>query len=322
MGGGVVNLVVTVLMSVYNERPEFLEQAVNSIIAQTFQDWEFLVLDDGSEVPATIGVLQSFPSRDNRIRVLTQPHRGLTKTLNVGLSLARGELVCRQDSDDWSEQDRLERQVDFMRSHPDVAVVGSAIITHQENGKFLWPVLLPRTAQEVRAYYPNNPFCHGATCFRRSAARTLGGYSEILPCAQDYDLFWRMCDTYAGANLAEALYHLRYTSGSVSTLKAEEQNATARVICAVAIARRAGLAEDYVRARAELEAQGLPGNSELLGRLKTQDRGLLAGHHRSALRGFAAIVLQHPGSRMAWLKLIRCLLYISLPGARRRFFIR
>jgi glycosyltransferase involved in cell wall biosynthesis len=293
---------------------------VSSIISQTYQDWEFLIIDDGSEKEETIQALHAQQHKDTRIRLVTRPHQGLTKTLNFGLRLSRGEFICRQDSDDWSEATRIEKQTKFMHENPGIAVVGSWVVYHQENGNPLWMVKLPRTAPEISSYLPNNPFCHGATCFRRAAAVALGGYREDLPSAQDYDFFWRMFDRYSGSNLPVALYHFRFTRGSVSTRKAKEQKIAARVIREFAAARRVGQPANYHMAHTKVENELGGVEGELLGKLKTYDRWLLAGYKIEAVLGFARIVLRHPACWITWMKFLRSIVYTGVPLVRRNLF--
>ena len=163
---------MSVLMAVCNDAPRFLEEAITSVLNQSFEDFEFLILDDGSTQPATIDCLNQFASRDTRICFHREPHRGLTGTLNVGLSRCRAELICRHDADDWSSPDRFLSQVEFMSNNSRVAVVGSAVELCQEDGTSLWSQTLPCQPREILEAFPmGNPFCHGAVCFRSNAAR-------------------------------------------------------------------------------------------------------------------------------------------------------
>ncbi len=124
---------VSVLMSVYNGE-RFLRDSVESILGQTFTDFEFLILDDGS-TDSTCEILEEYANKDARI-VLVRNDRnlGLTRSLNKGLRLVRGEYLARQDADDISLPKRLEMQVKFLDAHPEVGVVGSALEIIDENG--------------------------------------------------------------------------------------------------------------------------------------------------------------------------------------------
>jgi glycosyltransferase involved in cell wall biosynthesis len=128
MGSGVEGVMVTpavsVVMAVYDPPLAMLDQAVESILTQTFRDFEFLILDDGSPDQVTRFHLDMWSSRDARLRVFRDPHHGLTSTLNRGSDLALGEFIARQDADDWSEPHRFFRQLEYLRAHPAIALAG------------------------------------------------------------------------------------------------------------------------------------------------------------------------------------------------------
>src|SRR5579863_9426944 len=115
-----------------------LDAAIDSILAQSFRDLEFLILDDGSRVEATRRCLDRRASQDTRIRLVPGPARGVTATLNDGLWRARGELIARQDSDDWSDRRRIERQIAYLRAHAEIGLCGTAAWMHQQDGTPLW----------------------------------------------------------------------------------------------------------------------------------------------------------------------------------------
>jgi glycosyltransferase involved in cell wall biosynthesis len=286
---------VTVLMSVYNTPADLLDQAIRSVLQQTYADFEFLILDDGSEHLETREWIT-----DARICWRREPHRGLTATLNLGLALARGEFIARQDADDWSEPQRLERQIEFFKEHPGIALLGSAAWTHQFDGTPLWPVRMPETHAEILDAFPRrNPFVHGSVMFRAAAARDAGGYRQDLACAQDYDFFWRLAETNGAANLAEPLYHYRYTPFSVSSRHAAEQ---ARVMQTVR-QHVEWLPEDALRAA-----------------LKQADHLMLAGDYPAAARAYGSLVRSHPRSAVAWAKLARLGIFRFAPPLRELCF--
>ena len=309
---------VTVLMSVWNTPPRMLERSAGSILAQTLSDFEFLILDDGSAEASTRAWLAEAASRDRRIRLSMEPHRGLTATLNRGLALASGELIARQDADDWSEPDRLERQSAFLKAHPGIALLGAAARTYQEDETPLWTVRMPETHAEILAAFPQrNPFVHGSVMFRAAPARRIGGYRSEFPCAQDYDFFWRLADGSGAANLPEPLYHYRYSGASVSASRAADQahaHAAARFL---AQERRLGQTEDVGRALAASEA----GSDEVFrSLLKQADHVMLAGQYRRAARAYFAAARSQPGRLAAWAKLARLGIFSALPPARRLCF--
>jgi glycosyltransferase involved in cell wall biosynthesis len=308
---------VTVLMPVYNAPLDMLEQAVDSILRQTYPDFELLIVDDGSTIDALHQQLRSYEQRDPRVRVAWEPHTGLTPTLNRGLALARGEFIARHDADDWSDRERFERQVTFLDVHPEIAVCGSNAWTHQEKGRALWQTRLPLASDAVRAAFPSgNPMVHGSTLFRTSAARSIGGYCEELPSAEDYDFFWRLTEQFGGANLPESLYHYRFTTTSISANKATAMSQSCRAIRLLGEARRRGELLPLETAVREAAAEMTSGSGVLRALLKQADHTMLAGNYRGAARSYWKLLTEHPQSPVAWAKLARLGLFRTMPFLR------
>ena len=307
---------ITVLMAVRDTPPEMLRQAIQSIRGQTLREFEFLILDDGSEQSETCAELERQAAEDSRIRLVHGPPRGLTATLNCGLGLATGALIARQDADDWSEPDRLARQAAFLAQHPQIALCGSNAWTHRQDGGPLWATRLPEDSAAIReALWKGNPFVHGGTLFRAEAARGLGGYREEFPSAQDYDFFWRLSDACGAANLPEPLYHYRYSAGAVSARRSAEQARGHRAAQLLAQARRAEAVEDVARAL-ERAGRELEEAGPLRAKLKQIDHRLLAGNFGAAGRAYAAVLTAHPTSRLAWGKLLRWAVFAAVPPVR------
>ena len=205
---------VSVLMSVYNGIP-YLQEAVDGILAQTFTDFEFIIVDDGSsdETPA---VLDRYT--DSRIvRLRNESNLGLTRSLNCGLAVARGEYVARQDADDVSLLGRLARQVSYLDSHPHIALVGTAYVEVREASGNHRVMTMPLEHKEIsmQLFY-QNCFCHGSVMARRACLEAVGGYDEQFEVAQDRDLWLRLAEHFELANLPEPLYHLRISSASIT----------------------------------------------------------------------------------------------------------
>jgi glycosyltransferase involved in cell wall biosynthesis len=308
---------VSVLMSVYNESPPFLERAVHSILKQSFHDLEFVILDDGSDKEDTRRSLLQIAEQDRRIRLFIEPHRGLTNTLNRGLSLCRGELICRQDSDDWSEACRLARQVSYLQRNSAIALVGSFAWFHQEDGTRLWVRRVPTTAPEIaQAFHKSNPFIHGSVCFRRKAFEEVGCYRAELNGSEDRDAFWRLCDRFAGANLPEPLYHYRFKRVSVSAAGLQQREKRARIIRHLAAMRQNSQPEDMQLAsrKATERAHGEDTNTSHL--FIVADRLMLAGYRREALQRYLHAIGRCPFGLIGWLKLVRLGLFLTVPRVR------
>ncbi|HUR83539.1 MAG TPA: glycosyltransferase [Thermoanaerobaculia bacterium] len=210
---------MTVLMPVYNVEP-YLEESVRSILSQTYTAFACLVIDDGS-TDRTREILETF--RDPRLRVVrNEENLGLTRTLNRGLSMIDSELVARMDGDDVAMPSLLEREVAFLDSHPDVAVVGVQARAMDARGRrlhqvALWHRGLRRPPGGVAmAWYRmfDTPFVHPGTMFRRSVVHE---YPADAPMAEDAALWARVGRTHALANLTETLVAYRVNrSGSMT----------------------------------------------------------------------------------------------------------
>ena len=213
---------VTVLLPAYDCAP-FVREAVDSVLGQTYRDFELVVVDDGS-TDGTAEVLASYD--DPRMVVLTQENAGMAAALNRGLAVARGDLVARMDGDDRSAPERLARQVAFLDAHPDVSVVGSRYRRMDVDGVPGIVVRLMRHDKDLRReMYLTSPFTHGCVLMRKDAVLAVGGYDGTLWPAEDYDLWTRIGGRLA--NLPDVLYDYR-EHASTSTLAA--QDAQGRVV--------------------------------------------------------------------------------------------
>lgn len=213
---------VSILMAVYNGAGH-LPAAIESILSQTFSDFEFLIVDDGS-TDGTPAILAEYTARDSRIVVTTNARNlGLTRSLNVGLAQCRGEFVARQDADDLSDPGRLAAQVAHLDAHPRLLLLGTryrAFRNEDDPGR-VYPI--PVGEREVAAaLVQDNAFGHGTVMFRRAPELR---YDETFAVAQDYDLFARLALNGPVDNLEQVLYHWRVHPGAVSARRREEQRA-------------------------------------------------------------------------------------------------
>lgn len=211
---------VTVLMPVYNGA-RYLRTAIESILAQTYADFEFLIINDGS-TDSSREIITSY--RDARIRLVDNDHNlGLTRTLNRGLQLTEGDLVARQDADDVSHYRRLEQQVQFLRHHPSVALLGTQGRVIDQDGNYQGPLDRSRDHASIRWYhFFSSGFIHGSVMFRREVIyNEFGGYRDFLYC-EDYELWSRVALAYPVANLPARLVDYRNHSASIiNSLRAE-----------------------------------------------------------------------------------------------------
>ncbi|WP_207168638.1 glycosyltransferase [Thiocystis violacea] len=209
-------------MSVHNGE-RFLREAVNSILNQTFTDFEFLIFDDCS-TDSTLKILQSYD--DPRIQIIiNEENIGLTESLNKGLALARSDLIARMDADDISLPNRFEKQVNFLQDKPQIAAVGTWKELIDESGYCFFQEKLPTDPEKIHyALLIGNCFAHPSMMFRHDAVIKVGGYQNRAgKYAQDYDLWLRLSHYYSLANLPEFLVQYRVHSDQVSTKKLRMQ---------------------------------------------------------------------------------------------------
>ena len=206
---------LTVLMTVYNGMP-YLSKAVESILGQTYSDFELLIIDDCSTDRS-----QEFlcDYGDPRIRlVMNESNLGQTRSLNRGLGLVATELVARMDHDDIAHPDRLHKQVNFLDAHADIAVVGTDIRWIDAGGVVLGEKRFPRYSAVLRfAQLFRCPLVHGAATFRRQVVwNELGGYDPAMRFSQDWELWSRGLSRYGIANIPELLTDVRVHESSAT----------------------------------------------------------------------------------------------------------
>ena len=234
---------VSVLMPVFNGG-RFLTAAVESICEQTFRDFELIAIDDGSTDQSAC-LLAQLAGSDDRIRVIRQTNAGIVTTLNRALALAQGEYIARMDADDVALPSRLARQTAFLDDHPDVAVVGSAITLIDEEGSTIRDVDYPLLSADVSQFLiqVGNALAHPAVMMRGADIAALGGYRAAYRHAEDYDLWLRLSETRALANLPDRLLLYRQHPAKASARHAAEQMLATMVAQLATQARRAGMAD-------------------------------------------------------------------------------
>ena len=203
-------------MAVYNGA-RYLREALESILCQSFRDFEFLIIDDGS-TDDTLAILNEYARKDARICIISQPNRGLTKTLNQGVRLARGKFIARMDADDIALPDRLQMQVEYLCNRPECVLVGSRVMLVDPDGLPIREICDEKTHGEIDAALLGHgwPLVHPAVTIRTQAIREIGAYSEKYRTNQDHDLFLRLAEYGRVANLPELLLHYRQHPDSIS----------------------------------------------------------------------------------------------------------
>jgi len=207
---------VSVIMPVFNEQ-EYLCKSIESILEQTFKDFEFIIVDDASS-DASFKIMQKYASKDKRIVLIKNPvNQGLALSLNKALGVVRGEFVARMDADDVAAKNRLEIQLAFLNKNPEVDLAGSSMYFIDSEGNIIArsgtiasPEILNKTI-----YYKNiSP--HPTWMFRRKILRDVGEYRD-LPASQDYDFLMRLCHLgYKVSNIDTPLLYYRVHKEKIS----------------------------------------------------------------------------------------------------------
>jgi len=217
---------ISVLLPVYNGE-RYLARALQSILNQTYQDFELIAVNDGSQ-DRSQQILDEFASRDPRVRPIELPHVGLVRAFNVGLDAARGELIARMDGDDEALPERFDIQVQYLQEHPEVVMVGSQVMQIDEDDDLLAP--LPGLEIEHEKIDQSLlelgwPIVHPTVMIRVDALRAVGGYPDIFP-HEDHDLFLRLAEYGRLANVPQTLLRYRRHPGCV-TAKLSQSNGLA-----------------------------------------------------------------------------------------------
>ena len=205
---------VTVLMPAYNPG-KYLPEAIESILAQTYNDFEFLIINDGS-TDNTLNIIKSY--KDPRIRIISRENKGLIDTLNEGIDAAQGDLIARMDADDICFPERLEKQVRFFNEHPDHVLVGAEANVVDKDGRFLFKLIpIGYTHDEIAAGVALKcPFNHPSVMYRKEAVIKAGYYPKSALTFEDHLLWKKMLTVGKVANMHEVLVNYRFNPESVT----------------------------------------------------------------------------------------------------------
>jgi glycosyltransferase involved in cell wall biosynthesis len=211
-------------MSVYNGE-KYLRESVDSILNQTYENFEFIIINDGSN-DASLDILGGYQSRDNRLLIVNQENIGLTSSLNRAIKLTVSQYIARHDADDICAASRLEKQLRYMENHPEVAVVGCLADVFDANEvvhKSTDPKFKLSPSGIKRYLAKKNLFMHGSAMMRKSCLAKAGFYREFFRHSQDYDLWLRLSKHFDLAILPEHLYQYRVTAEAVSASRCQAQ---------------------------------------------------------------------------------------------------
>jgi len=218
---------ISVIMSVFNGE-KYLKESIESVLNQTFRDFEFIIIDDGSD-DETPEILKKYTKKDKRIKVIANSENiGLTKSLNKAVRASRGKYIARIDADDIVLPERFDRQVKFMDSNLEVGIVGSSYYLISEEGEIIDKKIPPLRDKELRrVIIRHNVFCHSSIMVRKEALERAGFYDENWRSAQDYELYFRIAKYFKLANLKESLVCWRVNKNSAFPRRDREQSKNA-----------------------------------------------------------------------------------------------
>jgi glycosyltransferase involved in cell wall biosynthesis len=206
---------VSVVMPAFNAAG-FLDEAVCSILDQTFRDFEFIIVDDGS-TDDTARILRKYAKADSRVRVVLQANEGMIPALNRGCRLARGHFIARMDADDISLPQRLEKQVEFLERHPKIGILGTWIRRIDQNGSVVG-TLYPSPNPQVLKWFHFFQVCvvHPTVLMRREVLEKVNFYRVDAVHAEDRDLWLRASSVTQFSNVPEILLNYRVWADSTS----------------------------------------------------------------------------------------------------------
>ena len=199
---------LSVISGAYNVgRYYSLDKSIKSVLSQTFSDFEFIICNDGS-ADDTANILSEYAAKDPRIKILSnEKNLGLAATLNKCIEASVGDYVVRHDLDDYNAPERFAKQLEFMESHPEIAILGTQVYLFDENG--VWGEENFPTDVQKKDFLFTSPYKHGSVMIRRDALLAVGGY-RVAPetyRTEDYDMFMSLKTLYDGANIEDRLYY-------------------------------------------------------------------------------------------------------------------
>jgi len=235
---------VSVIMPI-RDGERFLQEAIDSVLAQTFADFEIIAIDDGSS-DSTPAILAEAARRDPRVTVVRQAPTGLVDALNRGIAATRGPFIARLDADDVSLPARLARQIEAMRSDTSLGLLGSYAEEIDENGRAL-VIRKPPLSHEslVDALEQGNPFIHSTILVRTDLVRACGGFRAAFAGAEDYDLWLRIAERSRIGNLPETLVRYRVHAQTVTELQKVRMAFSVRIARRAAFERKAGRRDPF-----------------------------------------------------------------------------
>jgi len=231
---------VSVVLPVFNGE-KYLKAAIESILKQTYTQFEFIIINDGS-TDSTKQILLDYSDKDSRIKLIHQDNKGLVDSLNRGVSIAQGKYIARMDADDISAPERFELQVAFLEANPDYVAIGSDIVLIDDEARKLTTQYQLQDHESIQfaAFAGHCPICHPAALIRTDAILKSGLYNKEFYPAEDLDLWLRLSEIGLLGNLNASLLFYRMHGESISGVTANggRQRDAMRRACEAAWSRR------------------------------------------------------------------------------------
>jgi GT2 family glycosyltransferase len=293
---------VSVVMPVYNAE-RYLTEAVESILSQTFTDFEFLIFDDGS-TDRSLAILRTYAERDTRVHLFPRLHKGYVPWLNEGIHVARGEYIARMDADDISLPERLTRQVQYLRTHPDYVALGCSMLVVDADGLPLTEFIQNTEHETIEADMlegRHGVIGHPTCMMKRSALLSIGCYREDYEPIEDFDLWFRLAERGRLANLPEVLFKYRLHHANVVFTQVDRQGQHADRIITEARLKRGlkplshtvwGFTTPTLAGRHQIWAWYAAGG----------------GHRKTAIKHALIALSVGPLNLKSWIVIVRCCL--------------
>lgn len=216
---------ISIVMPVYNAE-SYLHISIQSLLAQTFTDFELILINDGS-TDGSLEILNSFKLIDFRCIVHNQNNKGISATLNYAINFAKADIVCIMDNDDICMPLRLEKQVQHMKMNPNCVAVGTSALLIDPDGLPICTWVYEQKHDEIDAAnligIAGSRICHPSVALRKSSMLAVGGYRPEFQLSMDYDLFLRLAEIGELANLPDVLFKYRQHLDSAGTKKRKQQ---------------------------------------------------------------------------------------------------
>lgn len=206
-------MILSVVMAVYNGE-KYIKESIDSVLNQSFTDFEFIIVNDGSTDDTTT-ILSGYT--DKRMQIIHQKNVGLSKSLNRGIEIAKGKYIARMDADDRCKIDRFKKQLDYLSVHTDVVLLGSNSNVMDEEGNLLYRSNVLPVIENIEVFAKFSPFIHSSVIFKKQSFIACGGYPEdIIHHFEDLILWKKMFSCGKLANITEALIFYRITPNGIT----------------------------------------------------------------------------------------------------------